>query len=120
MKLTNNTQGPRVVNTVTGPVTLAPGESQDLELSKDEAKALDATKFLDAPTGQPSAATQPLGTGQQPTSDADAQVAELVDSNNKDQLLEIAETEGVEGVSADSNKTEIATAIVTARNADNA
>lgn len=111
MKLTNNTRGPRVVNTTTGPVTLAPGASQDLDVTDAEAAGLDA---LLAGPGTASADTTQLKAG----GDAvDPEVQNLVDGNNKAQLLEIAETEGVEGVTEDNNKTEIATKIIEGRNA---
>lgn len=121
MKLTNETQGPKIINTTEGPVTLAPGESRDdLDVSDAEMAAMDRVGFLKAPAGTaPAGAPQPMGTGDQPGEGTpEQQVQKLVDDNSKDQLLEIAETEGVEGVTADSNKTDIATAIVTARNAE--
>jgi hypothetical protein len=57
------------------------------------------------------------GTGTPDANDAetDPAVTELVDGNTKEALLKIAEDEKVEGVTADNNKTEIATKIVEAR-----
>lgn len=111
MKLTNNTKGPRIVNTTEGPVTLAPGESQTLDLSEGEAKALKRTGHLGGPGEAP--VDEPIIEGG-PT-DAQVQIKELVDGNDKNQLLELAEKEEVEGVTADNNKTEIATKIVEKR-----
>lgn len=113
MKLTNNTKGPRVVNTKTGPVTLAPGQSEDLDVSDAEAKGLDAHL-----TGPATSTTTNASDGKKVGGDpVDPEVQALVDGNNKAQLLEIAETEGVEGVTEDNNKTEIATKIIAGRNA---
>lgn len=114
MKLTNKTKGPRVVNTKTGPVTLAPGETQDLDVSDAEASGLDAHL-----SGPATSTTTNASDGMKVGGDTiDPEVQKLVDGNNKAQLLEIAETEGVEGVTEDNNKTEIATKIIEARNAD--
>lgn len=51
------------------------------------------------------------------TADETAEVTKLVDGNSKADLLTLAESEGVEGVTEDNNKTEIATKIIVARRA---
>lgn len=132
MKLTNYTNGPKTVNTKAGGVLIAAGAtSEDIDVSDDELAAMEAVNFLGTegmdqqprgafPTtpesktlGLGDAALQPLGT------DAGGnEVQALVDGNSKAQLLDIAEGEGVEGVTADNNKEEIATKIVETRNAE--
>jgi hypothetical protein len=118
-KFTNKTKGPKVVNTTTGQVILAPGETLDskYEVRAADAKAMSAVGFLD---GDTTAAARPTvaAMGTTPTPDTDADSAEkLADANSKDQLLEIAKTEGVENVTDSMTKAEIAAAIIEARNA---
>lgn len=131
MKLTNYTNGPKTVNTKTGPVMIAAGAtSEDVDVADAELASMERTKFLgEEGTTQPVGAfptspdakvlgtggdaTQPMGT---PAGGDEAE--KLVADNSKNQLLEIAEAEGVEGVTADNNKQEIAAKIVEARNAE--
>lgn len=136
MKLTNYTNGPKTVNTKSGPIMLAPGTtSEDVEVSDEELAAMDAVKFLGEEGAQaaPLRPTVPeetvLNNGGNDTLNNDPtrpvgteaggdEVQQLVDGNTKAQLLEIAEAEGVEGVTEDNNKQEIATKIVETRNAE--
>lgn len=60
----------------------------------------------------PSASEEPTLTAEQ-----QAEADELVASSSKDDLLGTAEAEGVEGVTKDNNKSEIAAKIVAARSA---
>jgi hypothetical protein len=66
-----------------------------------------------APGGEPSSDT--TGEGPTLTDEQQAEADKLVDGNTKDDLLALAEAEGVEGVTADNNKAEIAAKIVAAR-----
>lgn len=47
MKITNISQGPRGVNTVSGPVLIEPGQEVEVELSAAEAKVAKATGWFD-------------------------------------------------------------------------
>lgn len=136
MKLTNYTSGPKTINTTSGPVMLAPGAtSEDIDVSEGELAAMDAVKFLgeegaNAATFRPTVPEETvLNNGGNDTLNNDPtrpvgteaggdEVQQLVDGNTKAQLLEIAEAEGVEGVTEDNNKQEIAAKIVEARNAE--
>jgi hypothetical protein len=60
MKITNISQGPRGVNTPSGPVLIEPGQEVDVELSAAEAKVSKATGWFDMsgkakaePAGEP-------------------------------------------------------------------
>jgi hypothetical protein len=130
--LTNNTRGPKAVNTSKGQVVLAPGEtlSDDFEVSDADRAALEATGFLDADANQTIEPASPqqtaatlndmgtggaMGTGN--PGKPDGQTADqLVADNSEAQLREIADTEGAD-VSGAKNKADIAQAIVDKRNA---
>lgn len=132
MKFTNHTNGPKTINTNTGPVLLAAGAtSDDLDVSDAEIKAMEAVGFLGDegmdhtkgafPTSPEGKVLGTADTGGSPaplgTVAGGDEVQQLVDGNTKAQLLDIAEGEGVEGVTADNNKEEIAAKIVEGRNA---
>lgn len=112
MKFTNKTKGPKSVNTTTGPVILAPGESADLTVSKEEVAAMDRLGFLDPSTAENQSSV--------PDPDAAARAAtiqQMVDGNSEADLRKIAEDEDVDLAEA-KNKTDIATAIVAKREAN--
>jgi len=66
-------------------------------------------------SGSPGAPAE--GKGPTLTDEQQAEADKLVNSNNKDELLALAKDEGVEGVTDDNNKSEIAAKIVAARSA---
>lgn len=46
MQITNKSEGPRGVNTTSGPVLIEPGQSVDVELSEAEVKVARATGWF--------------------------------------------------------------------------
>jgi hypothetical protein len=77
----------------------------------------------DTPSGGTEEATRPTGgdgkdEGPTLTAEQQADADKLVADNTKEQLLAIAEDGGVEGVTADNNKAEIAAKIIAAQSAN--
>lgn len=137
-QLTNNTSGPKAVNTTKGQVILAPGETlaDEHEVTDAERAALQATGFLDSDVNsgvEPASHSQmadmfnsmgvggaggagpAMGTGA--GGPPDGQTAEqLKDANTEAQLREIADTEQVD-LNGAASKLDIAQRIVDKRNA---
>jgi hypothetical protein len=116
-EFTNKTDGPKSVNTKGGAVVLQPGESRDLDVSGDEAAAMERLGFLDPSTAENPQQTPPnpqeqLLTGL--TDEQREQAEKLVDDNTADQLKKLAADEKVEIASGD-NKLDVAAKIVLAR-----
>lgn len=127
--LTNNSGGPRTLNTEDGPVVLENGESRDdIKMSSAEAAAMKKHGLLDAPEqpgGRSIADVQreiaSLGNvggavipGQETDDVDDAEVKAFKDSTNAEGLRQIAEDEGVE-LEGDDNKADMARKIIAAR-----
>lgn len=133
MKLINNSLGPKAIMTTDrGTVVLAPGASEDLNVTDADAAAIKKFKLLERDGGghassladlqREIASSGPVATG---TADAkaddlpaedDAEVIELRDSTNAVGLQQIAKDEGVDMEGA-RNKTEAAQRIIAARRA---
>lgn len=136
MKLHNQSLGPKAITTTDrGVVVLQPGQSDNLNVSDDDAAAIKRHKLLDAPDGSQgrsiadlqreiaSAVPAPLTpTPAEPDADAnlpaedDAEVIALRDSVNATELQKIATDEKVDMEGA-KNKTDAARRIVAKRRA---
>lgn len=55
MKFTNTQRGPRGLNTLAGPVLVAPGETVDVEMAEAEASIAEATGWFEIVKPEPKA-----------------------------------------------------------------
>lgn len=105
MLVTNTQRGPRGLNTLAGPVYLAPNQSADVEMSEAEAAVSRATGWFDF---EAPAAAEPAKDGPAPVDPVDYAALDM------DELRKLVEERGLEVIGDARKKADLVATLIAA------